>query len=232
MFVDRTKEKAFHLLYRRFAGWSEEFPDLVCDSKRLILQVAMSSELNVLARKLDHISEQHRWSRDFTLESLRDALREVLATFPVYRTYARSDDKELDVEDRRQILIAIREAKRRNPAISSSVFDFIQSLLLLEHPDGLDAQQRAERQTFVMRFQQLTSPVMAKGLEDTSFYRYYPLASLNEVGGNPDRFGISTSAFHRRNAIREKLWPYSMSADFHARHQAQRGCSGPNQRAL
>ncbi len=212
VFVDRTREKAFHLLYRRFAGWSEEFPDLVCDTKRLILQVAMSSELNVLARKLDHISEQHRWSRDFTLESLRDALREVLATFPVYRTYARGDDKELDVEDRRQILIAIREAKRRNPAINSSVFDFIQSLLLLEHPEGLDAQQRAERQTFVMRFQQLTSPVMAKGLEDTSFYRYYPLASLNEVGGSPDRFGVSTSSFHRRNAIREKLWPYSMNA--------------------
>ncbi len=212
LFVDRTREKAFHLLYKRFSGWSEDFADLVCDSKRLILQVAMSSELNVLARKLDHISEQHRWSRDFTLESLRDALREVLATFPVYRTYARSDDKEIDFEDRRQILIAIREAKRRNPAISSSVFEFIQGVLLLEHPDGLDTLQRAGRQTFVMRFQQLTSPVMAKGLEDTAFYRYYPLASLNEVGGSPDRFGVSTASFHRRNAIREELWPHTMNA--------------------
>ena len=105
----------------------------------------MSSELNVLARKLDRISEQHRWYRDFTLENLRDALREVIATFPVYRTYIRSDDKEADPEDRRQINIAIREAKRRNPAVNESVFDFIQSLLLLEHPEGLDDAQRAER---------------------------------------------------------------------------------------
>jgi len=212
LFVDRTKEKAFQHLYQRFTGWSEYFPELASDSKRLILQVAMSSELNVLARKLDHISEQHRWSRDFTLESLRDALREVLATFPVYRTYARSDDKELDVEDRRHVLSAIRDAKKRNPAISSSVFDFIQGVLLLEHPEGLDAQQRAERQAFVTRFQQLSAPVMAKGLEDTSFYRYYPLSSLNEVGGAPDRFGISLTSFHRRNAIRGELWPNSLNA--------------------
>jgi len=210
--VDRTKEKAFHLLYRRFTGWAEGFEDLATDSKRLILQVAMSSELNVLSRKLDHVSEQHRWSRDFTLESLRDALREVQATFPVYRTYARSDDKELDPEDRRQILQAIREAKRRNPAFSESVFDFIQSVLLLEHLDGLDDAQRFERHSLVMRFQQLTAPVMAKGVEDTAFYRYYPLASLNEVGGSPDQFGLSISSFHRRNAIRAELWPNSMSA--------------------
>ena len=212
LFVDRAKEKAFHLLYRRFAGWPEDFPDLVSDSKRLILQVAMSSELNVLARRLDRISEQHRWSRDFTLESLRDGLREVLATFPVYRTYTPSDDREIAAEDRRQIVTAIREAKRRNPAISASVFDFIQSVLLLEHPDGLNDQQRAERHDFAMRFQQLTAPVMAKGFEDTAFYRHYPLASLNEVGGNPDRFGISVSSFHRRNAIRADLWPHTMNA--------------------
>lgn len=212
VFIDRTKKKAFQQLYRRFTGWSESYADLVCDSKRLVLQVAMSSELNVLARKLDRISEQHRWSRDFTLESLRDALREVLATFPVYRTYVGSDAKTVDPEDRRQVNVAIREAKRRNPAISESVFDFIQGVLLLEHPDGLDESQRAERQMFVMRFQQLSAPVMAKGMEDTAFYRYNCLASVNEVGGNPERFGISVSAFHRRNLIRGKLWPNSMSA--------------------
>ena len=212
LFVDRRKEKAFQLIYRRFTGWPQAFEDLATDSKRLILQVAMSSELNVLARKLDGISERHRWSRDFTLESLRDALREVLATFPVYRTYARGDSEEMDPEDRRQVLSAIRAAKRRNPAISESVFDFIQSVLLLEHPEGSNSQQREERQMFVMRFQQLSAPVMAKGLEDTAFYRYYPLASLNEVGGSPDRFGVSVSSFHRRNVIRQELWPYSMNA--------------------
>ncbi len=228
VFVDHTKAKAFQQLYRRFTGWSQEFEDLVSDSKRLILQVAMSSELNVLARKLDGISEQHRWYRDFTLESLRDALKEVLATFPVYRTYIRSDQKEVDSEDRRQITGAIREAKRRNPAISESVFEFIQNVLLLEHPEGLDDSQRAERHAFALRFQQLSAPVMAKGVEDTAFYRYYPLASLNEVGGNPERFGISLNAFHRRN-----LDPRRVVAQFHecqldARHQARRGCPGAN----
>ena len=221
LFVDSSKERAFQQLYRRFTGWSDAFDDLACDSKRLILQVAMSSELNVLARKLDRISEQHRWSRDFTLENLRDALREVLAAFPVYRTYVRSDQAEIDPQDRRQVITAIREAKRRNPAISESVFDFIQGVLLLERPSGVDDAQQAERQMFVMRFQQLSSPVMAKGMEDTAFYRYYPLASLNEVGGDPSHFGVSTNAFHRRNLIRRELWPNSMSAT--STHDTKRG---------
>jgi (1->4)-alpha-D-glucan 1-alpha-D-glucosylmutase len=221
VFVDRTRAKAFQLLYRRFTGWTTAFDDLVCDSKRLILQVAMSSELNVLARKLDHISEQNRWSRDFTLESLRDGLREVLAAFPVYRTYVSSDQTEVDTQDRRQVNIAIREAKLRNPAISESVFNFIQSVLLLEHPDSVGDTQRAEWKMFAMRFQQLSSPVMAKGVEDTAFYRYYPLASLNEVGGDPARFGVSANAFHRRNLIRLATWPNSMSAT--STHDTKRG---------
>ncbi len=103
--------------------------------------------------------------------------------------------------------IAIRQAKLRNPAISESVFDFIQNVLLLEHPSGVDDAQRAERLMFAMRFQQLSAPVMAKGVEDTAFYRYYPLASLNEVGGDPSRFGISVNAFHRRNLIRRSCGP-------------------------
>jgi (1->4)-alpha-D-glucan 1-alpha-D-glucosylmutase len=220
VFVDHSKEKAFHLLYRRFSGWTMPIDDLICESKRLILQVAMSSELNVLARKLDRISEQHRWYRDFTLENLRDALREVVTTFPVYRTYIQSDQKEVDNDDRKQVLIAVREAKRRNPAVSESVFDFIRDILLLQHPDGLDDAQRAERQLFAMRFQQLTAPVMAKGVEDTAFYRYYPLASLNEVGGGPERFGVSPSAFHRRNLIRAEVWPNTMNAT--ATHDTKR----------
>lgn len=212
LFVDRTKEKALELIYRRFTGWSGNFPALVADSKRLILQVGLSSELNVLARQLDRLSRQHRWFRDFTFESLRDALAEVLASFPVYRTYVQSEQTEVDEEDRRHIVRAIEDAKARNPAINESVFDFLQQLLLLQHPAGLTEPQRGEREAFTMRFQQLTAPVMAKGVEDTAFYRYHPLASLNEVGGSPDRFGFSPTAFHRRNLVRQELWPHSMSA--------------------
>ena len=151
----------------------------------------MASELNVLARMLDRISEQHRWSRDFTLESLHDALSDAVSCFPIYRTYIHSDAQQVEPEDERYIRLAISVARQRNPAISASIFDFIQSVLLLDDPDGLSDGQRAERRLFVMRLQQYTGPVMAKGMEDTAFYRFYPLASLNEVGGDPYRFGIS-----------------------------------------
>ena len=172
----------------------------------------MSSELNVLSRRLDRISEQHRRSRDFTLESLRDALREVIACFPVYRTYIRTDTQHPDEQDERYIRASIKTAKRRNPATSGSVFDFIQDLLLLKDPDSIGDADRAERRLFVMRFQQLTGPVMAKGLEDTAFYRYCPLLSLNEVGGSPDKFGVALAHFHGKNVARRQSWRNAMLA--------------------
>jgi (1->4)-alpha-D-glucan 1-alpha-D-glucosylmutase len=212
LFVDASKAHFFQRLYRKFTGWSQSYPDLIYESKRLVMQVSMSSELNVLSRRLDRISEQHRRSRDFTLESLRDALREVIACFPVYRTYIRSDTQHPDEQDERYIRGAIKAAKRRNPATSGSVFDFIQDLLLLNHPDSISDADRAERRLFVMRFQQLTGPVMAKGLEDTAFYRYCPLLSLNEVGGSPDRFGVALTHFHAKNLARRQSWRNAMLA--------------------
>ena len=212
VFVDRARKRAFERIYRRFTGWTQPHEDLVYESKKLILQVSMSSELNILARKLDRISEQHRWSRDFTLESLRDALRETVACFPVYRTYTGSDAGTVDPEDERHIRAGVAAAKRRNPPISESIFDFIQSVLRLQDPDGLDEAQRAERRLFVMRLQQFTGPVMAKGLEDTAFCRYFPLSSLNEVGGDLRSFGISLGVFHEKNRIRLKFWPNAMLA--------------------
>ncbi len=212
LFVDASRGPFFQRLYRKFTGWSQSYPDLIYESKRLVMQVSMSSELNVLSRRLDRISEQHRRSRDFTLESLRDALREVIACFPVYRTYIRTETQHPDEQDERYIRAAIKTAKRRNPATSGSVFDFIQDLLLLKDPDSIGDADRAERRLFVMRFQQLTGPVMAKGLEDTAFYRYFPLLSLNEVGGSPDRFGIALAHFHGKNVARRKSWRNAMLA--------------------
>src|SRR4029077_11997883 len=212
LFVDASKAGFFHRLYRKFTGWSQSYADLIYESKRLVMQVSMSSELNILARRLDRISEQHRRSRDFTLESLRDALREVIACFPVYRTYIQSDTRHPDEQDDRNIRSAIKSAKRRNPATSASVFDFIQDLLLLKDPDSIGEADRADRRLFVMRFQQLTGPVMAKGLEDTAFYRYCPLLSLNEVGGSPETFGIPVAHFHAKNSSRRTSWRNAMLA--------------------
>lgn len=212
VFVAQESAQAFRALYAEFTGAGESFDDLIYRTKKLILRVAMSSELQVLARRLARISSGHRFSRDFTFNSLQDALSEVIASFPVYRTYIRRAQSSVSPDDRLHINFAIRAAKRRNPSISESIFDFIGGILLLQDPKGVSPVQRAERRDFVMRFQQLTSPVMAKGLEDTAFYRYYPLASLNEVGGEPAIFGASLERFHRRNVSRQETWPHALSA--------------------
>ncbi len=212
IFIDAAAERHFHALYARLTGEPFRFGDIAYQSKKLILDGTMSSELHVLARRLDRISEQHRWSRDFTLFSLVEALAEVIACFPVYRTYIRAASNIVGDEDRHYILSALRTAKNRNPAVSESIFDFIGSVLLLQDPEGLSEAGQADRRDFVMRFQQITGPIMAKGIEDTAFYRAYPLASLNEVGGNPERFGLSIDTFHRQHAERQANWPHAMLA--------------------
>jgi (1->4)-alpha-D-glucan 1-alpha-D-glucosylmutase len=210
LFIDPAAERHFHALHAQMTAQPFRFGDIAYQSKKLILDGSMSSELHVLARRLDRISEQHRWSRDFTLFSLQEALAEVVACFPIYRTYIRATTNMISDGDRHYILSALRTAKRRNPAMSESIFDFIASVLLLQDPEGLSEAERSERRDFVMRFQQITGPIMAKGLEDTAFYRAYPLASLNEVGGNPERFGVSAETFHRQNAERIANWPFTL----------------------
>ncbi len=212
LFVDRRRRHAFQHLYKAFTGWPPGYADLVYSCKKLILQTSLASELNLLTSKLDRISEQHRWSRDFTSHSLRHALRETIACFPIYRTYTTEGDAFVDAEDERHIRAAVTCAMVRNPATSESIFEFLQNVLLLEDPGGLDGRQRQLRRKFVMSFQQFTSPVMAKGLEDTAFYRYAPLVSLNEVGAEPDQFGTPTAAFHARNLKHLASWPNTLLA--------------------
>ena len=221
VFVDTSNAQAFREIYTEFTGALVKFSDLLYECKRLILKAAMSSELYVLSRRLSRIAEQHRYTRDFTLNSLHHALTEVIACFPVYRTYIRRTQTSVSPDDRLSINAAVRAARRRNPAQDPSIFEFIASLLLLKDPRGLTAQQRAERRDFALRFQQLTSPVTAKGLEDTAFYRFYPLASLNEVGGEPAIFGVTAERFHRRNQDRQESWPHSLSAT--STHDTKRG---------
>lgn len=212
IFVSRPSRKVFRTYFARLSGSPYDFETVVYEAKKLILSASMSSELNVLSRRLDRICQEQRHSRDFTLENLRFALGEVIACFPVYRTYTRLEQDEVNPEDLRHSLAAIRTAKSRNPASSGHVFDFISSILQLKDPEGLSDELKMERRLFVMRFQQLTSPVMAKGLEDTAFYRSYPLASLNEVGDDPESFGISVRQFHEKNKERAVLWPNSLLA--------------------
>ena len=138
LFIQSANKNAFQKLYERWTGWRPCFEDLAYDSKRLILRASLSSEWNVMSRRLDHIFQQHRDSRDFTLENLRFALSEIIACFPVYRTYSTAEQSEPDPEDRRHIEKAVEQAKTRNPATSESVFDAIAALLLLKDPEGIN----------------------------------------------------------------------------------------------
>ncbi len=221
LFIDLKNRRRLIEIYRRFTGDAEDLEDVFYESKKLVLSALMSSELQVLARKLDRISEQHRWSRDFTANSLKQALLEVVACFPVYRTYIRASDAVVSSEDRLHVAMAIRRAKRRNPSTSATIFDFIAALLLHQAPEGLSENELFERRDFVTRLQQLTSPVMAKGIEDTAFYRFYPLASVNEVGGGPQWFGIPVQEFHRQCSERLSAWPHGLSTT--STHDTKRG---------
>lgn len=208
LFIDPQGLQQIFQSYSRFTGEKINFAEAVYRCKMLILRFSMASELQMLAHRLNRISEQHRRSRDFTLNTLRHALREILACFPVYRTYA--GPAIVSDRDRRFVNQAIAHAKRRNPAIDAAVFDFIREILLLEHPEGLNERARLDREVFTGRFQQVTSPVMAKGLEDTAFYTYCPLLSANEVGGRPDAAVTSPENFHQDNMERQSQRPLSM----------------------
>jgi len=208
--VERRSARSILNTYRKFTGNTQSFRDVVYGSKSLLMTTSMSAEVNVIAHTLDRISERSRWYRDFTLSSQRDAIREVIACFRVYRSYISAFQEAIDRRDRSVIDSAVAEAKRRNPAISASLFDFIRHTLLLQYPPDMSDEARDEQRYFVMRFQQNSGPVMAKGLEDTAFYVYNPLASLNEVGGNPEKFGTAVAEFHEQNAYRQANLPYSM----------------------
>ncbi len=219
LFVDHVHERAFTDLYDRMIGRRPSYGEVTYEAKQLIMRVSMASEINVLGHQLNVISERDRGSRDFTLNSLTNAIREIIASFPVYRTYVRGGSEPVSERDRVFIQKAVAQAKRRNPAIGSEVFNFIRELLLKQH--DLCVRDSDEVTRFVMKFQQTTSPVTAKGIEDTAFYRYNRFLSLNEVGGEPKQFGLSPEIFHRRMSERQARWPQGLSAT--ATHDTKRG---------
>ncbi|MBI2859267.1 MAG: malto-oligosyltrehalose synthase [Chloroflexi bacterium] len=221
VFVNRRHGRAFLDVYRWFTHSEESFQDMAYRSKNLVMRTSMSAEVNVLAHQLDRVSERSWQTRDFTLNSLRDAIQEVVACFPVYRTYANAYRDSVDERDLAIINSAVSAAKRRNPAMSSAVFDFVKSALLLQYSAGMDEAGRDEQRLFVMHFQQFTGPVMAKGVEDTAFYIYNPLVSLNDIGGNPQRMGAPVEEFHQQNMRRLHSKPYSFVTT--STHDSKRG---------
>ncbi len=213
LFIHPSHQRQIEQVYTRFSKSHFSYDDLIYHCKKLIMTSSMAGEINALGHELNVLSEQNRRSRDFTLNSLIYAIREIIACFPVYRTYIRPDSQEpITDRDRAYIRLAVARAKRRNPALSNLVFDFIRDVLMHTTPQDSAPLDWEIIRPFVMKFQQTTSPVTAKGVEDTAFYQYNRLTSLNEVGGEPQHFGLSISKFHHYMQERAEQWPWSLSS--------------------
>lgn len=219
LWVEERNLPEIDQIYLQFRERRKPDRDAVYHAKKLITASSMASELNVLAHDLNQLSEENRRSRDFTLDGLQEALREVVACFPVYRTYISAQG--FSTTDEMAIDEAIGQAMRRNPSIDYSIFEFIRNHIRPvqqpEEPEG----NFAQRLRFAMKFQQYTSPVQAKGMEDTVFYRYSPLASLNEVGTGTGRRATTPQEFHNANIHRMERWPNAMLTT--STHDTKRG---------
>ena len=218
LFVDGAREEEVDRLYREFTWSSESFDEIAYRCKKLIISTSLFSELGWLTDAAHRITRANRRTCDFTRTRLRMALAEVAAAFPVYRTYLRGDQPAA-ASDRQHIDWAVAAAKRRLGGAEVKVLDHLRDVLLGEgEAAGADPPQRAR---FIARWQQFTAPVMAKAVEDTACYRFLRLASLNEVGSDPRRFGVSTAAFHAANQSRARFRPHSMLAT--STHDSKRG---------
>jgi (1->4)-alpha-D-glucan 1-alpha-D-glucosylmutase len=219
LFVDRRNERAIDDIYRRFVHGRVSYADLAYRAKKQVLHETMSGDINSLGHQLNRFSERNRHFRDFTLYSLISTLKEVIACFPVYRTYITERDP-VSEHDRRYIRDAVRCAKRHAPGITGMVFDFVERILSKETPIASHAECE-ERARFIGKFQQITSPVAAKGIEDTTLYVYNRLLSLNEVGADPTAFGLEPAQVHAWLAKRQREWPAALSAT--STHDTKRG---------
>jgi (1->4)-alpha-D-glucan 1-alpha-D-glucosylmutase len=205
LFVDPAGEEPLTRLYEEVTGETAGWEEMVREKKLLVLSELLASDVNRLAEVFLQVCERHRRHRDYTRFELRQAIREVVACFPVYRTYVRAEVGEVGERDIHYVDEAIEKARAHRPDLPPDLFDFFRDLLVLEVRGEVESE-------LVMRLQQLTGPAMAKGVEDTSFYNYHRLTSLNEVGGSPGCFGISVEDFHRDNGEAQARWPAAMLA--------------------
>jgi (1->4)-alpha-D-glucan 1-alpha-D-glucosylmutase len=208
LWVDPSGERALSEIHRAQTGVTASYAATTWGAKRLVMRTILSSEIHALAQALEHLAGGRRRSRDFTLRVLTRGLVEILAALEVYRTYVRADGGR-ETADEASVRAATARAKKQNPGLES-VLEFIEDMMLLRAREDVSVDQRAAQVSFGMRVQQLSGSVMAKGVEDTAFYRYSRLLSLNEVGSQPHAFGTSALEFHVANVQRRELWKGSM----------------------
>jgi len=205
LFVDPEGEKALTELYAEFTGESTDWAEVARAKKHQVMRETMGSDLNRLTALFLEICERRRRYRDYTRHELHEALRDTLACFPVYRTYVRPEPAAVDEDDARRIVEATETARAHRPDLDGELFEFLRDLLRRRLVGDLETE-------LTMRFQQLSGPVMAKGVEDTAFYGFNRLVSLNEVAGDPSRFGVGVEEFHQACDEAQELWPRTMLA--------------------
>lgn len=221
VFVQRRNETAFDRIYTRFSGETDGFEEVVVAAKKEILLSRLAGDLDNLARRFKTVSSSRRFADNLPFEHIKQALAEVLAHFPVYRTYIESGP--VRKADRDAVDGATALAVRRRPNLKDGI-EFVRGLLLADPslcPEGRNREATHAYRLAVRSFQQLSAALMAKGFEDTAFYRYHRLVSLNDVGGEPGRFGCSIDDFHRALQRRAARWPHAMNGS--ATHDSKRG---------
>jgi (1->4)-alpha-D-glucan 1-alpha-D-glucosylmutase len=214
LFVDPLGEAPLTALYQAFTGDHDDYVRIARDSKHMVLRDILGSDVNRLAALFLEICERHRRYRDYTRHELTEALREAIIAFPVYRTYVQPEAGEAGPDDAAVIHQALEAAEKTRPDLDPTLLHFLRDILLGRIPGRLEAE-------LLLRFQQLTGPVMAKGIEDTAFYRYGRFVALNEVGGAPDRFGVSVDEFHAANLTASRRSPHGLLAT--STHDTKRG---------
>jgi (1->4)-alpha-D-glucan 1-alpha-D-glucosylmutase len=218
LFCQPASEAEFDEIYRRFTGRYTDLESLIDQNKRLIIGKHLAGDIDNLAHLLKEIADRHRYASDFTMYGLKRALVEILTLFPVYRTYINRDGSSN--ADKECMQWVINRAQENLPDFVNEL-SFIERFLMLNFDDNLSQEDKQVWLHFIMRLQQFTGPLMAKGVEDTVFYVYNRLISLNEVGSTPELFGISTEDFHAFNQTRLAYWPHAMNAT--STHDTKRG---------
>lgn len=218
LFIKGENKNEFHHIYARLIKQQEAYPKLVAEKKRLIAERHLAGDIENLAHTMKRISARDRHGNDIALPGLRRALIELMAWFPVYRTYI--DAIGVDEIDRTHINEAYEKALVHSPGLAYEL-KFIRKFLLLHFRENADESEKAEILRFVMRFQQLTGPLMAKGFEDTALYIYNLFTSMNEVGGDPQKFGFDPGEFHEFCRSRAESAPAALNTL--STHDAKRG---------
>ena len=205
LFIDPGGEGPITDFYAAFTGEPVDYQAMVRDKKQYVFKELFGSDVNRLVAQLSEVCEHQKRYRDYTRRELSAMIREVIACFPVYRTYVLAEQGEVSEHDVKYVNEAIEAARINRPEIDPDLLDFLRDLLLLKVTGDVESR-------FVMRFQQNTGPVMAKGLEDTVFYNFNRLVALNEVGGDPGRFGVSVAKYHEECRETQRRWPTSMTS--------------------